>query len=349
MKAALIGCGSISRFHLKSLTSLPGVEISAICDLSPARAQAAAERFGVRKWYRSYEEMIDGVRPDLVHVTTPPDSHAAIVGACLSKGLNVLCEKPLTPAYSEFKPLRQLAETKGLMLMEGLNLAWHPAVIRILHLIEAGELGNVIDVDVSLALNLYSPGNPFTDPNVPHFAHSLPGGVIGDFTPHLATLAYLFAGPAQAVHRIWQKRRQSSPLEADELRALVHCERAVARLNFLGNATPDGFWLRVVGTRLQVETNLYDPQRLMVRRPLGGQPAIASLRSGLAESRALAGMTLRSFLAKLAGTSGERGIGTMIEACYASLRNGTAQPLSLQAIDDVARMVGLLAPGQPAA
>ena len=50
MKAALIGAGQIARQHLTCLKTLPGVELTAICDLSPATAEAVAERYGVPAW-----------------------------------------------------------------------------------------------------------------------------------------------------------------------------------------------------------------------------------------------------------------------------------------------------------
>ena len=45
MKTALIGAGQIARQHLACLKTLPGVELIGVCDLSPARAEAAAEQF----------------------------------------------------------------------------------------------------------------------------------------------------------------------------------------------------------------------------------------------------------------------------------------------------------------
>ena len=54
MKAALIGAGQIARQHLSCLKTLPGVELAAICDLSPATAEAAAERYGIRAWFTDH-------------------------------------------------------------------------------------------------------------------------------------------------------------------------------------------------------------------------------------------------------------------------------------------------------
>src|SRR5271155_919702 len=95
LKCVLIGCGAIAREHLTALAELGTVEVAAVGDISAARAEAAAERFGVAKWSSSYEELLSDVRPDLVHITTPPSSHFSIAKSCLSAGLNVLCEKPI--------------------------------------------------------------------------------------------------------------------------------------------------------------------------------------------------------------------------------------------------------------
>src|SRR5258708_6146033 len=99
LKCVLIGCGSIAREHLAALAKLGNVEVVAVCDLSPARAEVIAERFGVARWYSSLQQMLDQVHPDLVHITTPPHSHFSIAKICLSAGLNVLCEKPITVEY----------------------------------------------------------------------------------------------------------------------------------------------------------------------------------------------------------------------------------------------------------
>ena len=64
MKAALIGAGQIARQHLACLKSLPGVELAAICDLSPATAEAAAERYGIGTWFTDHRAMLAQVRPE---------------------------------------------------------------------------------------------------------------------------------------------------------------------------------------------------------------------------------------------------------------------------------------------
>lgn len=156
LKGVIVGCGGIAREHLAAVADLPNVEIAALCDISAARAEAMAERFGIAAWYTSYEELLANVRPDLVHITTTPSAHFPIARACLSSGLNVLCEKPITIDYSEFCVLKQLALSQNCILMENQNFRFHSSVRRVFDLFEAGKLGDILDVQVCISLNIFS-------------------------------------------------------------------------------------------------------------------------------------------------------------------------------------------------
>src|SRR5262249_56603406 len=141
----------------------------------------------------------------------------------------------------------------------------------------------VVHVEVMLCLDITGPVG-FGDPNAPHPALVLPGGAIGDFLPHLASLAHLFAGPHRKVHTLWSSRRDS-PLPFDEFRALVDGERATAALTFSSSAQPDAFWLRVHGERMQATANLFET-RLTFDRLRGGPKPLRPLLNGWGEGAA---------------------------------------------------------------
>src|ERR1700730_7013010 len=92
LTGVLIGCGAIAREHLSVLAELDNVEIVAVCDISPGRAEAAPERFAIAASYTSPPALLTDLQPDLVHIPTPPASHFPIAKDCLAAGLNVLCE-----------------------------------------------------------------------------------------------------------------------------------------------------------------------------------------------------------------------------------------------------------------
>ena len=342
LTGALIGCGAIAREHLAAMAALDDVEIVAVCDLSAARAQAAAERFGVAQWYTDYKQLLGNNRPDLVHITTPPAFHFPIASACLSASLNVLCEKPITVNYQEFSLLKQMAVDHGCLLMENQNFRFHSGIQRIQHLLNSNIVGEVLEVHICLSLAILGPGSAYIDPNYSHSGFSLRGGVIGDFLTHIAYLAHIFAGPATELRTIWIKHTGDSPLPYDEFRSLIKGERATAYVSFSGNAQPDGFWVRVAGTRAYVETNLFEPPRLTMRRQRSGEPALARLIDGIVEGRAVMRGTMAGFWRKLAGTSNYDGLPELISRTYDAVRGLAPPPVPLEEIDAVARVVDRL-------
>ncbi len=169
------------------------------------------------------------------------------------------------------------------MLIENQQFRRHSSVRHVQRMMESGEFGDLLELHVSMSLDITSDGSPYIDRNVPHFGARLPGGVIGDFLPHLVYLARMFVGPIAEVQSVWKKHKSATPLEADEFRALLHAERATAYLSFSGNAQPDAFILRAIGTRARVEANLFEPPKLVVKRARRGEPALMTLVDGVAE------------------------------------------------------------------
>jgi predicted dehydrogenase len=339
LKGVIVGCGAIAREHLAAVGDLPNVEIVALCDLSAARAEAAADRFGVSEWYTSHEQLLANIQPDLVHITTPPSAHFPVAQACLSAGLNVLCEKPITTNYSEFRTLKQLALENNCMFMENQNFRYHSSIQRIFNLINAGDLGEILDAQICISLNIFGPGSPYVDLNTPHSTSVLRGGVIEDFLPHIAYLAYMCTGPVIDLRTVWTKHRSASPLSADEFRGIIRGERATAYVSFSGNSQPDGFWVRVAGTKAHAEANLYEPPRLTLRRLRAGEPAVTRLVDGINEAGAVLRGSVVGFWRKLGGTSSYDGLAELIKQTYVAVETRGPPPVALDEIDDAARIV----------
>jgi predicted dehydrogenase len=339
VQSIVIGCGAIAREHLAALKEIEKAVVVGVCDISAAKAEATAERFGIKKWSTDYEQLLQETKPSLVHITTPPSTHFPIARTCLAAGLNVLCEKPITVEYRDFLKLKSLAAHNGCMLLENHNIRFHSSIERIRSLISSGSFGDVLEVQIMVHVNLFGAGSPYVDENVRHFGLALPGGVIGDFLTHIACLTYFFAGSPVDLRTIWTKHTAKSPLPTDEFRGLIKGERVSAYVGFSGNAQPSGFWVRVVGTKMQAETNLYEPPRIAFRRFRAGQVAVASLIDGLAEGWGVVKGTTAAFWKKLAGTSRYDGLPQFLMQVYQALGRQEAQPIPLDEIDAIARLV----------
>ena len=341
MRAALIGTGQIAQQHLACLKTLPGVELVAICDLSPATAEAVAERYGVRAWFTDHQSMLEEARPDVVHVTTPPTSHFGPAMDSLDAGAHVIVEKPITPTFEELLTLVQRARKAGRHLVEDYNYLFNQAPQEILRCIERSEFGAVTHVEVLICLDILGPSG-FADPNSPHPALTLTGGAIADFLPHLASLAHLFVGPHRTARTVWSKRR-SSPLPFDEFRAVVDGERGTAALGFSSNAQPDAFWLRVYGERMQATANLFET-RLTFDGPRNVPKPLHPFFNGLEEGKTIRRAALATLLRKFKGPGAYEGLWELLSRTYRALADGSAPPLTAAHVLEVNRMVEALKP-----
>jgi predicted dehydrogenase len=341
LRAALIGAGQIARQHLSCLKSLPDVELAAVCDLSPATAEAAAERYGIETWFTDHRAMLEKARPDVVHVTTPPTSHFGPAMDSLNAGAHVILEKPATPALEQLEALVRRAQEAGRHLVEDYNYVFNQAPLEILRRIESDEFGAVTHVEVLICLDILGPGG-FADPNSPHPALTLAGGAIADFLPHLASLAHLFVGPHRTAQTIWTKR-ESSPLPFDEFRAVLDAERGTAALSFSSSSQPDAFWLRVYGERMQATANLFE-SRLTFDGPRHVPKPLRPFFSGLEEGKTIRRAALATLLRKFKGPGAYEGLWELLARTYRALAEGSALPVTASQVLEVNRMVEALKP-----
>jgi predicted dehydrogenase len=340
IKAALIGTGQIARQHLSCLSELPEVDVLGVCDLSPSLAESTAERFGIPAWYTDHRRLLDEVRPDVVHVTTPPISHFPLAMAALDAGAHVIVEKPATVTRAELETLIDHASQRGRVLVEDYNYIFNDAPRKILALMDSGDFGSVIHVDILICIDILAPGSTFADPNAPHPCLSMVGGVIADFLPHLASLAHLFIGPHRSARTLWSKRgTRPSLLLSDEFRALVDADRGSALLGFSANTQPDAFWLRVYGEKMQAVANLFET-RLTIDRVIGGLKPLRPLFNGLREARDVRRAALGGLTRKLSGGPGAyEGLWDLLAQTYRAIGAGSEPPITPRQIIEVNHLV----------
>ena len=110
--AAVIGCGDVSIVHFEAIETLAEGNLVAVCDIDPVTAARASDRYGVPA-FASHGELLAGLRPDVVHITTPHDQHVQPAIDCLAAGVNVIVEKPVAHALADAERLVAAAELPG--------------------------------------------------------------------------------------------------------------------------------------------------------------------------------------------------------------------------------------------
>jgi predicted dehydrogenase len=141
MKVGIVGCGKMAEQHAAQIRRIAGAEIVAVCDSELLMARDICERLGIKTSFSDAKEMLEAVKLDVVHVTTPPQSHAAIGKMCLEAGCNVYIEKPFTLNATEAEKIIDLASQKGLKVTAGHNAQFTQAMCRMRELVKSGYLG----------------------------------------------------------------------------------------------------------------------------------------------------------------------------------------------------------------
>jgi predicted dehydrogenase len=114
-RIAIIGCGSVAPFYLKTLPRHRQLDLIGVMDEDEERATRFSRYYSVSR-YRSVDELLDDRRVELVINLTNPRSHFKVSKACLLGGRHVYSEKPLATSFSEARELVNLAKEKGLSL-----------------------------------------------------------------------------------------------------------------------------------------------------------------------------------------------------------------------------------------
>jgi len=141
-KIAVIGCGVWGRNIVRNFYNLNVLDI--VCDLDEGNLQKVREQYQGVKTTKDFNEIINDDTITSVCVVTPSHTHFKVVKAMLEAGKNVYVEKPISTVAQEAKDLTELAHKKGLVLMVGHLLLYHPAVNRLKMLIEEGALGDIV-------------------------------------------------------------------------------------------------------------------------------------------------------------------------------------------------------------
>ena len=343
LRAAVIGAGMIAKQHLGALGELKGVEVVGVCDLSPVMAESTADRFAVREWRTDHHRLLEELRPDVVHVTTPASTHFAIASDCLEADASVFVEKPITTTLEDFDRLASLAESKGLWLVEDYNYRFNTDVLELLAGVRDGAFGDVHHVDVQVSLPVFGEGSRFADRDAPHPAMREPLGAVSDFLTHLAYLAHSLVGAHRSVAVLARREDANCPEAISEFKALVDAEHGTALVGFSAGAEIDGFWLRVEGSRRRAEVNLFEVGSV-VTEAIGGPQPLAPIRNMRRRGRSERRNAWRSLSRKLSGGPGAyEGLWRLIASTYEALRSGSEPPISPQEIREVNAMTHAVA------
>jgi predicted dehydrogenase len=145
LRYGIIGCGGIAKAkHLPSIKKLGDVEVSAFCDILPARAKEANLEYadGKGKVFTDYRELLKE-ELDAVLVLTPNNSHSEITVAALGSGKHVMCEKPMATNAAEARAMIAASNESMKLLTIGYQNRFRPDSLFLKAECEKGTLGEI--------------------------------------------------------------------------------------------------------------------------------------------------------------------------------------------------------------
>ncbi len=186
LKAAIIGCGRIADSHASQMQRIPGCEIVAVCDREELMAKQLFERFPIKRYFGDMDAMLKEAKPDVVHITTPPQSHFDIAKRCLEAGCHVYVEKPFSLVTAEAEEMIALAEKKGLKITAGHDDQFRHSARRMRALVEKGYLGGPpVHMESYYCYELGETGYAKAlVADKQHWVRRLPGGLLQNIISH---------------------------------------------------------------------------------------------------------------------------------------------------------------------
>lgn len=136
----LIGCGGFGRFCLAEYQKMDELRCVAVADLNLDLAEATAAQADI-ECCPTPESLL--VRPDIdiVHLATPPFTHAPLALLALQAGKHVLCEKPLALTLEDAREMASIARKSQRLLAVNLIMRYNPLCLAIKRIVERGILG----------------------------------------------------------------------------------------------------------------------------------------------------------------------------------------------------------------
>jgi len=346
LKVAIIGCGKIADSHVEQILRIKGCEIVAVCDREPLMAQQCYERYPVKAFYSDALTMLREARPDVVHITTPPESHFALAKMALEEGSHVYVEKPFTLYERDARALIDLAESLGLKVTAGHDDQFTHVAREMRRLVHEGFLGTrVVHMESYYCYELRGAYANALLGDKNHWVRRLPGKLLQNVISHgVARIAEFLTSESpkvmvQASISPELQRRGEAEI-VDELRVIISEESGTtAYFTFSSQLRPSLHSFHIYGDKGGV---LLDHDQSTLVKLRGAR--FKSYAEKFLPPLILAKQYSRNFLRNVTlflkrDFHMKSGMKYLIESFYRSIELGTSPPIPYREILLVARIM----------
>jgi predicted dehydrogenase/nucleoside-diphosphate-sugar epimerase len=330
LRVALFGGGKMGLEHAKAIRSCRHSRLVAVAD-SVVPCAELKERFGSDlDVFSDPVELVATVKPDLVHVVTPPGTHAELAQVALSGGANVYVEKPFALSTDDAERVLRMAESRGLRVCAAHQILFQDAGRSYRQ--NLSEFGEIVHVESFFSFRPVRGRK--SGLRIGPAAEQLV-----DILPHPVYLMLdaLRAGTTAAAEMI--------AIEASldgEVRAIIRAGGILGSLIVSLRARPVESWLRVMGTNGMIEADFVLGN--VIRHPGPGVSAPAIIFKPFSRACQMAwGSALALIKLAIRRHSSYPGLAELVEQFHYSVLTQAEPPLSAAEILDTVRLCELIA------
>ena len=252
-RVAVAGCGliSISKYlpilrRIKDRASIVG-----ICDTNGSVLRQSASTFGIPHAYVDFSEMLSQ-GPDIVIVCTPPSTHVGLVIEAIERGAHVLVEKPMALSLADCNKMVDAAARHHRKLGVMHNQVFNPAFETACKVFSNGHIGDFLGMRIFLMTSVHE-----MTANPEHWAHRLPGGMVGETGPHAVYLSLAFLKNVTDVHvRLKKHLPEYNWSIGEDIRFDLIAENGFSSTTLIYGSNQTAAEVDIIGTRGMLRVDL---------------------------------------------------------------------------------------------
>ncbi|HUJ74505.1 MAG TPA: Gfo/Idh/MocA family oxidoreductase, partial [bacterium] len=139
--AGAMGAGGVAGQVGGATGAAGSAECVGICNRTRSRAEALAKEFGIPTVYTDPQEMLRATRPDVVDIISAPDAHEEHVLLAASRGVPVICQKPMAPTLAAAERMVAACRDGKVPFFVHENWRWQAPIRALKGALEGGEIG----------------------------------------------------------------------------------------------------------------------------------------------------------------------------------------------------------------
>lgn len=244
IRTAVVGCGRISGVHIAVLKSLSDVDIVAVCDLNEKAAVELASHHKIPGMYTDMEKMMDEVRPNVVHLLTPPHTHVSLASIAARHHAHMYIEKPLASTEADACCIVKAAETAGVQVCPGHSLLFDPSFLQASQRIRSGEIGEVVSVRAEHGFSYEAAARSAAIP----WSYTYDWGIFDNLMTHSLYLACHFLSDPGEPKVVGINLGHVREAAVEEIRVLIPSASAIGEVSLSLCTSPEVNRVEIVGT-----------------------------------------------------------------------------------------------------